>query len=50
MSGQPFGNSGAAADPDGALRIAEEVVRLAEASGVTEAEALVVAGESPRAL
>jgi predicted Zn-dependent protease len=46
VSGQAFGNSAAAADPEGALRIAEEVVRLAEASGVTEAEALVVAGES----
>ena len=35
-----------AADPGAALRIAEEVVRLAERAGVTEAEALVVSGES----
>lgn len=37
---------GAAADPEAALRIAEEVVRLAEGAGVTEAEALVASGES----
>ncbi|MHB8958682.1 MAG: TldD/PmbA family protein [Candidatus Limnocylindrales bacterium] len=37
---------GAAADPVSALRIAEQVVRLAEEAGVTEAEALVVSGES----
>ena len=37
---------GAAADPDAALRIAEEVVRLADKAGVAEAEALVVSGES----
>jgi PmbA protein len=37
---------GAAADPSAALRIAEEVVRLAEKAGVSEAEALVVSGES----
>ena len=37
---------GAAADPAAALRIAEEVVRLAEKAGVSEAEALVVSGES----
>ena len=37
---------GAAADPESALRIAEEVVRLAKQAGVTEAEALVVSGES----
>ena len=36
----------AAADPGEALRLAEEVVRLAEGAGVSEAEALVVAGES----
>jgi PmbA protein len=34
------------ADPAEALRLAEEVVRLAEAAGATEAEALVVSGES----
>jgi predicted Zn-dependent protease len=34
------------ADPEGALRLAEEVVRQAVAAGATEAEALVVAGES----
>ena len=33
-------------DPAGALRLAEEVVRLAEAAGATEAEALVTSGES----
>ncbi len=33
-------------DPVGALRLAEEVVRLAQAAGATEAEALVVSGES----
>ncbi len=37
---------GAAADPEAALRVAEEVVRLAAGAGVTEAEALVVTGES----
>ncbi len=37
---------GAAADPEAALRIAEEVIRLAEGAGVTEAEALVASGES----
>ncbi len=37
---------GAAADPGVALRIAEEAVRLAARAGVSEAEALVVAGES----
>ena len=36
----------AAADPAEALRLAEEVVRLAEGAGASEAEALVVAGES----
>ena len=36
----------AAADPAEALRLAEEVVRLAEAAGASEAEALVVASES----
>lgn len=36
----------AASDPEAALRIADEVVHLAEAAGVTEAEALVVASES----
>ncbi len=45
MSGLPR-TQGAAADPDAALRIAEEVVRLAKRAGVTEAEALVVSGES----
>jgi PmbA protein len=42
----PSRTLGAAADPDAALRIAEEVVRLAEKAGVSEAEALVVSGES----
>jgi PmbA protein len=37
---------GIGGDPQEALRLAEEVVRLAEAAGATEAEALVVAGES----
>ena len=45
MSGDPR-TLGAAADPEAALRIAEEVVRLAEGAGVTEAEALVISGES----
>ncbi len=45
MSG-PTRSLGGAADPEGALRIAEEVVRLAEAAGVSEAEALVASGES----
>ena len=45
MSG-PSRTLGAAADPEAALRVAEEVVRLAERAGVTEAEALVVSGES----
>jgi PmbA protein len=40
------GARAAAADPAEALRLAEEVVRLAEGAGVSEAEALVVAGES----
>jgi PmbA protein len=42
----PSRSLGAAADPEAALRIAEEVVRLAEAAGVSEAEALVASGES----
>ena len=33
-------------NPEGALRLAQEVVRLAEAAGAGEAEALVTAGES----
>jgi len=37
---------GTGADPEEALRLAENVVRLAGAAGATEAEALVVAGES----
>lgn len=37
---------GTGADPAGALRLAEDVVRLAGAAGATEAEALVVRGES----
>ncbi len=37
---------GAAADPETALRVAEETVRLAARAGVSEAEALVVTGES----
>jgi PmbA protein len=37
---------GIGGDPEEALRLAEEVVRLAQAAGATEAEALVVAGES----
>jgi len=45
VSGSPR-SLGAAADPAAALRIAEEVVRLAEQAGVSEAEALVVSGES----
>ncbi|MDP2350385.1 MAG: TldD/PmbA family protein, partial [Chloroflexota bacterium] len=40
------GPDGIGADPEAALRLADEVVRLAEAAGATEAEALVVAGES----
>ncbi|MEI7742575.1 MAG: metallopeptidase TldD-related protein [Chloroflexota bacterium] len=35
-----------AADPESALRLAEEAVRLAVAAGAGEAEALVVAGDS----
>ena len=42
MSGQ----HGAAGDPEAALRLAEEAVRLAEAAGAGEAEALVVSGDS----
>jgi PmbA protein len=45
VSGSPR-SLGAAADPAAALRIAEAVVRLAEQAGVSEAEALVVSGES----
>ena len=37
---------GIGGDPAEALRLAEEVVRLAEAAGASEAEALVIAGES----
>jgi predicted Zn-dependent protease len=37
---------GTGGDPEEALRLAEEAVRLAEEAGATEAEALVVAGES----
>ncbi|MFN8629492.1 MAG: TldD/PmbA family protein [Chloroflexota bacterium] len=37
---------GAAADPEAALRIADQVVARAQAAGVSEAEALVVSGES----
>ena len=40
------GRDGIGADPAAALRLAEEVVRLAGVAGATEAEALVVAGES----
>ena len=40
------GRDGIGADPAAALRLAADVVRLAEAAGATEAEALVVAGES----
>jgi len=40
------GRDGIGADPAAALRLAEEVVRLSEAAGATEAEALVVSGES----
>ena len=40
------GRDGIGADPALALRLAEEVVRLSEAAGATEAEALVVSGES----
>lgn len=40
------GRQGIGADPAAALRLAEDVVRLAEAAGATEAEALVMAGES----
>ena len=40
------GRNGIGADPAAALRLAADVVRLAEAAGATEAEALVVAGES----
>jgi PmbA protein len=42
----PNSRSGTGADPEAALRLAEEVVRLAGAAGATEAEALVVSGES----
>ena len=35
-----------AGDPQAALRLAEEIVRQAEAAGAGEAEALVVAGDS----
>jgi PmbA protein len=35
-----------AGDPEAALRLAEEIVRQAEAAGAGEAEALVVAGDS----
>jgi PmbA protein len=45
VSGSPRA-LGAGADPEAALRIAEEVVRLATSAGVSEAEALVVSGES----
>lgn len=45
MSGSPR-SLGAAVDPEAALRLAEEAVRLALKAGVDEAEALVVAGES----
>ncbi len=37
---------GTGSDPEAALRLAEDAVRLAGAAGATEAEALVVAGES----
>ncbi len=37
---------GIGGDPQEALRLAEDVVRQAQAAGATEAEALVVAGES----
>lgn len=40
------GRDGVGADPEAALRLAEEAVRLAQAAGATEAEALVVSGES----
>ena len=40
------GRDGIGADPALALRLAEEVVRMSEAAGATEAEALVVSGES----
>jgi predicted Zn-dependent protease len=42
----PSRTRGASADPQAALRVAEQVVRLAQDAGVSEAEALVVAGES----
>ncbi len=45
MSASPR-SLGASADPEAALRIALEAVRLAERAGATEAEALVVTGES----
>jgi predicted Zn-dependent protease len=40
------GTHGTAGDPEAALRLAEEVVRLAEGAGAGEAEALVVSGDS----
>jgi PmbA protein len=40
------GRGGVGADPAIALRLAEDVVRLSGAAGATEAEALVVSGES----
>ena len=40
------GREGITADPAGALQLAEDVVRLAAEAGATEAEALVVRGES----
>jgi predicted Zn-dependent protease len=40
------GTHGAAGDPEAALRLAEEAVRLAEQAGAGEAEALVVSGDS----
>lgn len=43
MSGSPILH---AADPEAALRLADEAVRLAVAAGATEAEAFVVAGDS----
>lgn len=45
MSASPR-SLGSSADPEAALRIALEAVRLAERAGATEAEALVVTGES----
>jgi PmbA protein len=40
------GEDGIGGDPEAALRLAEEIVRLAQAAGAGEAEALVVAGDS----